>query len=161
METLLNILVMSFLEVTVYKVKWYDSKAINWKKMTKALFSDYHKIDCWGNREIFGGLTEETVPQREGTPQPGGARTCPRGEVWGAEAGPGDSQGRHQPAQGNHQRHGQGKRLSAAHGGRQNRKNCPLEWGYLTQGNCCGGSCWIKYMIDGCIKYFDKSFYKE
>lgn len=28
METLLNILVMSFLEVTVYKVKCYDSKAI-------------------------------------------------------------------------------------------------------------------------------------
>lgn len=44
METLLNILVMSFLEVTVYKVKWYDSKAITWKKMTKALFSDYHRL---------------------------------------------------------------------------------------------------------------------
>lgn len=29
--------------------------------MIKVLFFDYYKIDCWGNREIFGGFIEEIV----------------------------------------------------------------------------------------------------
>lgn len=44
MEILLNILVMSFFEVIVYKVKWYDFKVINWKKMIKVFFFDYYRL---------------------------------------------------------------------------------------------------------------------